>query len=210
MRVPGMLSRLVGALAAVTLLVGPGVGGVAAASSRAATPHASASPITICALASLSGPYQIISQGELTGWNAYVKWVNSRGGILGHPVKMVVENDGSQAQLAVALVRKCVTQDHANFIIGPGGTSDAAAAIPVANAMHTVMLEATSGWHALGLSNGELHSFGFPSIDNVFLLDDLDTVTKLIVPRHYTRVAVIQESDPGGRLNSGYMQAFGK
>lgn len=123
---------------------------------------------------------------------------------------MVVENDGSQASLAVALVRKWVTQDQANFIIGPGGTSDAAAAIPVADAMHVVMEEATSGWHALGLSKSDLQSYGFPSIDNVFLLDDLDTVTKLIVPRHYTRVAVIQESDPGGRLNSTYMQAFGK
>jgi ABC-type branched-subunit amino acid transport system substrate-binding protein len=204
-----MLSRFGGLVAALAVLLG--VTSPSAAASRTAPPQRqSGSPLVVCGLTSLSGPYQLIGEADVTGWRAYAKWIDSRGGILGHPVSLVIENDGSQPSLAAALVRKCVTQDHASFIVGPGGTADSAAAVPVANALHVVDLDDTVGWHNLGLSNAELHSYAFPGIYNAFLLDDLDVVTRLIVPRHYTRVAVLQESDPGGRLNATYMKRYGR
>jgi ABC-type branched-subunit amino acid transport system substrate-binding protein len=105
-------------------------------------------------------------------------------------------------------VRKCVTQEHANFIFGPESTATAAAAIPIANQLQTVMLGWQSGWNGQGVSDANLHSYAFPGIGNVYFADDLATVTQLIAPRHYTRVAVIEDNSPGGLGNTQYTQSL--
>jgi hypothetical protein len=101
-----------------------------------------------------------------------------------------------------------VTQVHANYIFGPEETSTASAAIPVANQLQEVLLGWQSGWTGQGISNANLTSYSFPGIGNVFFADDLATITQLIVPRHYTRVAVIEDNAPGGLGNTQYMQGL--
>jgi ABC-type branched-subunit amino acid transport system substrate-binding protein len=134
--------------------------------------------------------------------------VNKSGGLLGHQVKLVPENDASDPATAAALVRKCVTQEHANFIFGPEETATASAAIPIANQLQTVLLGWQSGWTGQGVSDSNLHSYSFPGINNVFFGDDLATVTQIIAPRHYTRVAVIEDNSPGGLGNTQYTKSL--
>jgi ABC-type branched-subunit amino acid transport system substrate-binding protein len=50
-------------------------------------------------------------------------------------------------------------------------------------------------------------SYAFPGIGNVYFADDQAMITQLIVPRHYTRVALIQDNTPGGLSNLPYMQS---
>jgi hypothetical protein len=64
------------------------------------------------------------------------------------------------------------------------------------------------GWTGQGISNANLTSYSFPGIGNVFFADDLATITRLIVPRHYTRVAVIEDNAPGCLGNTQYMQGL--
>jgi ABC-type branched-subunit amino acid transport system substrate-binding protein len=92
-------------------------------------------------------------------------------------VKLVPENDASDPATAAALVRKCVTQVHANFIFGPEETATVAAGVPIANNLHEVMISMGSGWAGQGISNANLHSDAFPGVGNVFFADDLATVT---------------------------------
>ena len=40
----------------------------------------------------------------------------------------------------------------------------------------------------------------------MYFADDQAMITQIIVPRHYTRVAVIQDNTPGGLSNLPYMQ----
>jgi ABC-type branched-subunit amino acid transport system substrate-binding protein len=120
----------------------------------------------------------------------------------------VPENDASDPATAAALVHKCVSQVHANFIFGPEETSSSSAAVPVANQLQEVLLGWQSGWTGQGISNANLTSYSFPGIGNVFFADDLATITQLIVPRHYTRVAVIEDNAPGGLGNTQYMQSL--
>ena len=134
--------------------------------------------------------------------------VNKAGGVLGHKITLVQENDASDPATAAALVRKCVTQVHANFIFGPEETATASAAVPIANELKEVTLGWQSGWAGQGISAANLTSYAFPGIGNVFFADDLATVTQLIVPRHYTRVAVIEDNAPGGLGNTQYMQSL--
>jgi branched-chain amino acid transport system substrate-binding protein len=198
--------RVVGSAAASAVLVvgvaaGCGSGGGGGGSSAS-------SPITICEIAATSGPFAQLGVDDELGATAWAAMVNKAGGVLGHKVTLVQENDASDPATAAALVHKCVTQVHANFIFGPEETSSSSAAVPVANQLQEVLLGWQSGWTGQGISNANLTSYSFPGIGNVFFADDLATITQLIVPRHYTRVAVIEDNAPGGLGNTQYMQSL--
>jgi len=184
------------------------VAGVAAGCSTGGGGNSSSSPITICEIAATSGPFSQLGTDDELGASAWAAMVNKAGGVLGHKVTLVQENDASNPATAAALVHKCVSQEHANFIFGPEETSTASAAVPVANQLQTVLIGWQSGWNGQGISDANLHSYSFPGIGNVFFADDLATVTQLIVPRHYTRVAVIEDNAPGGLGNTEYMQSL--
>ena len=76
------------------------------------------SPITICEIAATSGPFSALGSDDELGATAWAAMVNKAGGVQGHQVKLVQENDASNPATAAALVHKCVTQEHANFKIG--------------------------------------------------------------------------------------------
>jgi ABC-type branched-subunit amino acid transport system substrate-binding protein len=205
--VPSLARRLkvLGRAAAGALLVA----GVAAGCSSGGGGGGSAnSPIKICEIAATSGPFTQLGTDDELGATAWAKMVNAHGGLLGHQVQLLPENDASDPATAAALVRKCVTQEHANFIFGPEETATSSAAIPIANQLQTVLLGWQSGWTGQGISDANLHSYAFPGIGNVFFADDLATVTQIIAPRHYTRVAVIEDNSPGGLGNTQYTKSL--
>ncbi len=187
------------------VLVGGLVAGVGTAADASVS---SSSPLVICEIVATSGPFSQLGTTDALGVTAWADHVNKTGGVLGHKVKIVEENDASDPATAAALVRKCVTQVHANFIFGPEETATVAAAVPISNDLHEIMLSMGSGWSGQGISNANLHSDAFPGVGNVFFADDLATITQLIVPRHYTRVAVIEDNAPGGLGNTQYMQSL--
>jgi branched-chain amino acid transport system substrate-binding protein len=197
--------RAVGTAAAGVVLV---AGVAAGCSSGGGGGNSASSPITICEIGATSGPFSQLGVDDELGATAWSDMVNKSGGVDGHKVTLVQENDASDPATAAALVRKCVTQVHANFIFGPEETATASAAIPIANQLQTVLLGWQSGWTGQGISNSNLASYSFPGIGNVFFADDLATITQLIAPRHYTRVAVIEDNSPGGLGNTQYVQSL--
>jgi branched-chain amino acid transport system substrate-binding protein len=180
---------------------------VAAACGGASSAGQGGGPVVVCQEVALSGPFVTLGQYDAYGVEAFFQQLNKHGGLLGRQVRLVTENDQSSPPAAASLARKCVTEDHANFILGPEETSSSAAAVPVQDALQTVSIGMQSGWNMQGLTQQQLHSFAFPGFYNVFLQDDLDTVQRLIKPRHYTRVAVIEDNTSGGLPNQGYMVA---
>ena len=195
-------SAAAGAVLAAGLAAGCSSGGGGGSSA------ASGTPLTVCEIAATSGPFAQLGDNDELGATAWADMVNKAGGVLGHKITLVQENDASDPATAAALVRKCVTQVHANFIFGPEETATASAAVPIANDLKEVTLGWQSGWAGQGISAANLTSYAFPGIGNVFFADDLATVTQLIVPRHYTRVAVIEDNAPGGLGNTQYMQSL--
>ncbi|MFY9847355.1 MAG: ABC transporter substrate-binding protein [Trebonia sp.] len=195
-------SAAAGAVLAAGLAAGCSSGGGGSSSA------ASGTPLTVCEIAATSGPFAQLGDNDELGATAWAAMVNKAGGVLGHKITLVQENDASDPATAAALVRKCVTQVHANFIFGPEETATASAAVPIANQLKEVTLGWQSGWAGQGISAANLTSYAFPGIGNVFFADDLATVTQLIVPRHYTRVAVIEDNAPGGLGNTQYVQSL--
>lgn len=196
--------RAVGRVAALVILLAGLATGCAAA--RGVT---SSGKLPICEISANSGPFSQLGTNDELGAAAWAAKVNRSGGLLGHPVELVKEDDASDPATAAALVHKCVSQTGANFIFGPEETATASAAIPIANVTHAVLLGWQSGWNGQGISDKDLHSSSFPGIGNVFFADDLATVTQLIAPRHYTRVAVIEDNSPGGLGNDEYTASLG-
>ena len=159
-KVPSRMRRLkvLGRAAAGALLVA----GVAAGCSSGGGGGGGASansPITICEIAATSGPFSALGTDDELGATAWAAMVNKAGGVQGHQVKLVQENDASNPATAAALVHKCVTEVHANFIFGPESTATTAAAVPVANQLQTVLLGWGSGWAGQGISNTNMTSY---------------------------------------------------
>lgn len=167
----------------------------------------SSGPITICEIAATSGPFSQLGTNDMLGATAWADSVNKHGGILGHKVKLIPENNASDPATAASLVHKCVTEEHADFIFGPENTATVAAAIPIANQLQTVLFSWASGWNGQSVKDSDLHSYAFPGIGNVYFADDQAMISQIIVPRHYKRVAVIDENTPGGLSNAPFMQS---
>ena len=162
--------------------------------SGTAAATAAKSPIVVCGDLALAGPYAQIGETDNWGATAYFHHVNATGGILGHKVDYIVMNNQSSASESELIARKCILSDHAQFIVGPESGADTEAALPIAIAYHTILISLSSGWQTNGYPASELNSWGFPGFYDVFYEDQLASVQQLIVPRHYTRVALLEDN----------------
>jgi branched-chain amino acid transport system substrate-binding protein len=182
----------VAAAAAIMLLAG---GGLAACSSGGGGNSASGnSPIVACGDLALAGPYAQIGESDNWGAQAYFKSVNKTGGIDGHKVTYVTLNNQSNAAQSELDAQQCVEKYHAQFIIGPESGADTESALPIAIAHKTILISLSSGWQSNGYPTNELTSYGFPGFYDVFAEDQIASVQNLIVPRHYTRVALLDDN----------------
>jgi ABC-type branched-subunit amino acid transport system substrate-binding protein len=204
-RIP--FAALTAAAAAVLM-----VGGIAACSSGGGTSaSSSSSPIVACGDLALAGPYAQIGETDNWGAQAFFKSVDAHGGILGHKVTYVTLNNQSNAAQSELNARKCIQTYHAQFIIGPESGADTESALPIAIANHTILISLSSGWQSNGYPASELNSWGFPGFYDVFAEDQIASVQNLIVPRHYTKVALLEDNCGSVCLaNQGTVQALAK
>src|SRR6201996_424182 len=177
---------LAGAVAACSGGGGGGGGG--------GTTAASSTPIVACGVEALAGPYAQIGESDNWGAQAYFKHVNATGGILGHKVNYITLNNQSNAAQSELDAKKCIQTYHAQFIIGPESGADTESALPIAIANHTILISLSSGWQTNGYPASELNSWGFPGFYDVFAEDQVASVQNLITPRHYTRVALLEDN----------------
>ena len=179
------------AAAVATILL---AGALAACGSGGGNSASSNSPIVACGDLALAGPYAQIGETDNWGAQAYFKHVNATGGILGHKVTYITLNNQSNAAQSELDAQKCVETYHAQFIIGPESGADTESALPVAIAHKTILISLSSGWQTNGYPTSELTSWGFPGFYDVFAEDQIASVQNLIVPRHYTRVALLEDN----------------
>jgi len=91
---------------------------------------ASRAPILIGLEAPLSGSYAPSGEQVLQGAELAVAQINSRGGVLGHPLKIIAQDEGPTTSTAIQAAQILVTQDHVQFLIGPYWSGDVAAVMP--------------------------------------------------------------------------------
>jgi branched-chain amino acid transport system substrate-binding protein len=106
------------AATAVTALVAAGCG----TTSASTTASSSAQPITVGVSLPLSGSFAADGLATLNGYKLWASDVNTHGGLLGRPVKLVIRNDKSNEKTVTSDYNVLITQDHVNLTLAPFST----------------------------------------------------------------------------------------
>lgn len=99
-------------------------------------PASAADEIKVGFSMSLTGNYAAGAAGQMQSYQLWEEQVNKAGGLkIGdkkRPIKLVYYDDKSQAQIAVKVYEKLITQDKVDLVLSPWGTSIHFAVAPLA------------------------------------------------------------------------------
>ena len=106
-------------LAATITVAALALTGCGSSSSKNASsePKLTGTPFVLGSICSCTGPVVSIRR-SLDVLKAWAKYVNAHGGLNGHPVKLVTEDDGQNPARALAAAKKLVEQDKVQAIVG--------------------------------------------------------------------------------------------
>jgi branched-chain amino acid transport system substrate-binding protein len=102
-------------------------------------------PVRIGMVDPLTGVYAAIAQGEVVGAKFGVEEINKKGGILGRPVELLVEDSANDVGTGVQKTRKLIDRDQVSFIIGDVNSGIAIAMAQVTS--EKKVLHIVSGGH---------------------------------------------------------------
>jgi len=126
------------AAAAVTALTATACG-----TSAATSASSTAQPITVGISLPLTGQFAADGQATRNGYELWASDVNTNGGLLHRPVKLVILNDNSNEKTVTSDYNTLINQDHVNLTLAPFSTLLTSDAQPV-TAKHGYALVAGS------------------------------------------------------------------
>ena len=102
-------------------------------------------PLRIGMVDPLTGVYAAVAQNEVTGAKLAVAQINAKGGILGRPIELLVEDSANDVGTGVQKARKLIERDQVTFLIGDVNSGIAQAISQVSN--EKKVLHIVSGGH---------------------------------------------------------------
>ena len=75
-------------------------------------------PLRIGMVDPFTGVYAAVAQNELIGAKLAVEQINAKGGVLGRPIELLVEDSANDVGTGVQKTRKLIERDQVSFIIG--------------------------------------------------------------------------------------------
>ena len=140
------------------------------------------STITLGAPLGLTGSLTKESTLTQQGYNLWLDWINARGGIVvngvKHPVKIKYYDDTSSANQSAVLMQKLITEDKANFLLGPYGSAATATDAAIAEQNQIPMVEANGAAQSI-FNQGYKYTFGVLSPANKYLQGVIDMAATL-------------------------------
>jgi branched-chain amino acid transport system substrate-binding protein len=103
-------------------------------------------PIKIGMVDPLTGVYAAIAQNEVIGAKYAVEQINAKGGIMGRPIELLVEDSANDVGTGVQKTRKLIERDQVSFIIGDVNSGIAIAMAQVTS--EKKVLHVVSGGHS--------------------------------------------------------------
>jgi branched-chain amino acid transport system substrate-binding protein len=130
------------------------------------------------------------------GYDMWRQWINGQGGIdvkgTKHRVQLTYEDDQSKADISAQLTQKLITEEKAQFLLGPYGSATTASDAVIAEKNGVPMVEGNGAAQAI-FNQGYKFVFGVLSPANVYLQGVLDLAATLS-PRP-TTVAMLSADD---------------
>ena len=83
-----------------------------------------AASIPVGTICSCSGAQAANQGGEAMAVQAWADWINAKGGLDGHHIKLYTEDDAGNATTALTDVQQLIGQDHVVAIVGDGSNVD--------------------------------------------------------------------------------------
>lgn len=114
----------------ILILVGPFSGALGAAKE----------PYKIGAVFSVTGAASFLGEPERNTAKMLEDWVNSAGGIKGHPLQIIIEDTKSDESQAVLSVRKLLEKERVMAIVGPSTTGESMAVVPIMEKAQTPLI----------------------------------------------------------------------
>jgi branched-chain amino acid transport system substrate-binding protein len=107
-------------------------------------------PIKVGMVDPLTGVYSAVAQNEVAGVKLAVDQVNAKGGVLGRPIELLVEDSANDVGTGVQKTRKLIERDEVSFIIGDVNSGIAQAIAQVT--AEKKVLHIVSGGHTDGIT----------------------------------------------------------
>ena len=98
----------------------------------------------------LTGVYAAVAQNEVIGARFAVEQINAKGGVMGRPLELLVEDSANDVGTGVQKTRKLIERDNVQFIIGDVNSGVAQAMAQVTN--EKKVLHVVSGGHTDGIT----------------------------------------------------------
>ena len=157
---------------------------MAAVACGGSSPSAPATGSAIVLGAPLGLTGSLTKESDLTqqGYNLWHDWINARGGIVvngvKHPVTIKYYDDTSNANQSAVLMQKLITEDKANFLLGPYGSAATATDAAIAEQNQIPMVEANGAAQSI-FNQGYKYTFGVLSPANKYLQGVIDMAATL-------------------------------
>ena len=127
-----------------------------AASSFAQEKAPSGEPITIGFSMALTGSLAVNGKSGLLATQIWAEDVNTKGGLLGRPVKLVYYDDQTNPSLVPGIYTKLLDVDKVDLVVSGYGTNIAAPAMPVVIAAQEDVHQPVRARHQRGVQLPEL------------------------------------------------------
>jgi branched-chain amino acid transport system substrate-binding protein len=155
-------------------------------------------PITVGISLPLSGPqaaqgFAPDGQASKKGYELWASDVNSHGGLLGRPVKLIILNDAGVPKTDATNYRTLITKDHVDLTLAPFSSLLTAVAAPVtAQYGYALAAGSASAPQVYGLHDHDLFSTNVPAAEQMIPFAEWLAAQ----PGHPTRAAYPMVNDP--------------
>jgi branched-chain amino acid transport system substrate-binding protein len=154
-------------------------------------------PIRIGGSLPLTGIFSDLGKWVYEGYKYWAESINARGGLLGRPVELIIYDDASRVDLAVAYLERAITVDRVDLIFGGYPGTAASAQMPIAERHRMVYV--SMGGHMPSFLLGYKYSFGGPPLMGEWWYEGIfDWLETLPVEERPRRVAMITMNNPIG------------
>jgi branched-chain amino acid transport system substrate-binding protein len=149
-------------------------------------------PIKIGAVLSLTGPGAGLGLAERSGIQLAEKTINEHGGVKGRPLKILIEDDGSKADIAKSKAENLIFGEKVKLIIGPSLTASTGAVAAITNAQQMGQIAITGFGPAIEATYKSLYHMMPPQKLNAKAM--LEYTTKALKAK---KIGVLHDSGYG-------------